>query len=113
MALANVRSVQVDGGATLEVNGDVTFSSLAVDASKGCGTIKGGSFPANGTVQLENYPAGGEALSMPFNLSATTSPENISQWNVEVGGDARSRWHVRYADGKLTVYPPGTHINIR
>ena len=114
VTLSSVRSVQVDGGATLEIKGegDVTFSSLSVDASKGCGTIKGGSFAADGTVSLENYPKDGMARAMPFDLSGTTDAENISHWNVEVDGAARSRWHVKYADGQLTIFPPGMNINI-
>ena len=115
VTLSSVRSVQVDGGATLEVNGegDVTFSSLSVDASKGCGTIKGGGFAADGTVSLENYPNDGMVRSMPFDLSGTTGAENISHWTVEVGGSTRSRWRVRYANNTLTVVPPGLRINLR
>ena len=109
-----MRSLQVDGGATLEVNGDVTFTSLVVDASKGCGTVKGGSFPSDGTVQVENWTEGSTAKTMPFDLSETTDPENISRWGVAVGdGAVRSRWHVKYANGRLTVFPPGMTVSFR
>ena len=113
VTLSSVRSVQVDGGATLEVNGDVTFTSLVVDASKGCGTVKGGSFPSDGTVQVENWTEGDKAKTMPFDLSGTTDPENISRWGVAVGGAVRSRWHVKYANGRLTVLPPGMTVSFR
>ena len=113
IALSSVHSVQVDGGATLEVNGDVTFTSLVVDASKGCGTVKGGSFPSDGTVQVENWTEGDKAKTMPFDLSGTTDPENISRWGVAVGGAVRSRWHVKYANGRLTVLPPGMTVSFR
>ena len=113
IALSSVHSVQVDGGATLEVNGDVTFTSLVVDASKGCGTVKGGSFPSDGTVQVENWTEGDKAKTMPFDLSETTDPENISRWGVAVGGAVRSRWHVKYANGRLTVFPPGMTVSFR
>ena len=113
VTLSSVRSVQVDGGATLEVNGDVTFTSLVVDASKGCGTVKGGSFPSDGTVQVENWTEGDKAKTMPFDLSETTSPENISRWGVAIGGAVRSRWHVKYANGQLTILPPGMTVSFR
>ena len=115
VALANVRSVQVDGGATLEIKGTagVTFDSLTVDVSKGVGTINGGGFGASGMVQLENCPAGAGAHVFDCDLSGATGATNIADWSVKVNGVERSRWRVKYADGKLTILPPGTHINIR
>ena len=111
--LTNVRSVQVDGGAMLELDGvDATFGRLTVDASKGCGTITGGAFAADGTVDIENWQ-GGDARSMGGDLSGAADAANISRWSVTVGGVEKARWHVKYADGKLIVFPPGTHINIR
>lgn len=113
ITLSSVRSVQVDGGATLEVDGDVTFSSLVVDVSKGGGTIKGGTFSADGMVQIENHLAGGGTQSIPFDLSGTTSPENISRWSVKIGGELKRSWRARYASGRLTIYPAGIVIVIQ
>ena len=111
--LTNVRSVQVDGGATLEFAGAATFTNLVVDVSRGVGTIKGGGFGANGTVQVQNCVAGAGAQALECDLSETTGPENIAGWGVTVDGVERSRWHVRYADGRLTVFPPGMRMYFR
>lgn len=113
ITLSSVRSVQVDGGATLEVDGDVAFSSLVVDVAKGCGTIKGGTFPADGMIQLENHSAGGVTLSMPFDLYGTTSPENIARWSVRIGSEVKRSLRARYAAGRLTIYPVGIRIVVR
>jgi len=115
VTLSSVRSVQVDGGATLEVNGegDVSFTSLAVDMAKGCGTIKGGRFAAEGTVRLESYPSGSSSRTIPFDLSETTGAENISRWGIEVGNEPRSRLRVRYANNALTIYPVGMRVIFR
>ena len=112
--LTNVRSVQVDHGATLELEGtNPTFTDVTVDASKGGGVIRGATFGATGTLRLANYVNDGTAKTMLFDLSDTTSPENISRWGVAVGGEVRSRWHVKYANGQLTVLPPGMTMSFR
>lgn len=114
VTLTDVRSVQVDGGATLEIEGTsgVTFDNLTVDASKGCGTITGGAFAADGTVEIENWQ-GHDAKSMGGDLTGAADAANISRWSVKVGGVERSRWHVKYSDGKLTVFPPGLRVSFR
>ena len=112
VAFTNVRSVQVDGGATLEVKGDVTYDSLAVDAAKGCGTIKGGAFAADGTVDIANWE-GNDARTLGCGFAGAAGAANISGWSVKVGGVERSRWHVKYSDGKLTVFPPGMRMIFR
>ena len=85
---------------------------MTVDASKGVGEIKGGAFAANGTVEIENWQ-GSDAKSLGGDLTGAADAANISGWGVKVGGVERSRWHVKYSGGKLTIFPPGLRVSLR
>ncbi len=112
--LTNVRSVQVDHGATLEMEGtNPTFTDVTVDASKGGGVIRGATFGATGTLRLVNYVNDGTAKALPFDLSGTTGAEGLKDWTLVMNGTAAPRWHARYANGALTVMPPGLRLHLR
>ena len=112
--LTNVRSVQVDHGATLELEGtDATFTDVTVDASKGGGVIRGATFGATGTLRLVNYVNDGTAKALPFDLSGATGAEGLKDWTLMMNGTAAPRWHARYANGALTVMPPGLRLHLR
>ena len=105
--------MQVDGGATLEVNGDVTFSSISVDASRGCGTIKGGGFAENGTVHLENFVSTPTPVQrFPLALDGVSGAGNVSSWGVSIGGVAKPTWHVKCSGDELLICKPGCSIVI-
>ena len=110
--LANVRTVQVDAGATLEIeNAQSEISKLCVDAQLGAGTIRGAAFAANGSIRIKGYSR--EKLSIPFDLSGSTDVENLADWSVTVDGKTSAGYRVCYAAGKLSVYPPGALLIVR
>ena len=112
--LTNVRSVQVDQGATLELEGaGATFTDVTVDASRGGGVIRGATFGATGTLRLVNYVNDGTAKTLPFDLSGATGAEGLKDWTLLMNGTAAPRWHARYANGSLMIFPPGLCVNFR
>ena len=110
--LANVQTVQVDSGATLEiVNAQSSISNLCVDVQAGAGTIKGAAFAANGRIRIKNYSS--DSLKIPFDLSGSTDAENLADWKVAVDGKKSNCYRVGYANGMLSILPPGAMIIVR
>lgn len=111
-ALSHVRSVRVDQGASLVLEGAaLAVSHLRVNADRGVGTIKGAAFASSGTVELEGYVS--EAKTLPCDWSATTGAANIAGWSVKVGDRAQTRCRVKYVNGALIILPPGLTLSFR
>ena len=91
LAPAGPIEVQVDAEAALDLTayteGVQTIDGLAIDASLGGGTIRGGTLAATGRIDLTNYDLfSKEPLSV--DLDGTTGLENLSNWQVFVAGTA-------------------------
>lgn len=112
--LSNVRALQVDSGATLELDGvEATFDEIVVDMTKGGGAIKGAALAEGGMVRLENLSSQDMPQRIALDLSGVSGTDNISSWGVALGDTEKSVMRVRYANGALTVYRPGMKICIR
>ena len=111
LALANVESVSVAAGARLVAWGGVApIKGLTVDAN-GAGAIDGFGFAANGTLDIENMPAGGATL--PGTYVNCTGLENVAGWSISVGGNPTARYKTTVSGGVLRVTPIGTMISFR
>ena len=77
--------LRCDGGAVLDASGgSVTAAGLAIDATKGVGTISGVAFASAGTVAITNFTD--DVMTFPCGLSACTGLGNISNWKVFADG---------------------------
>lgn len=110
--LSHVRSVRVDAGARLVLDGPaLVVSRLRIDADAGVGTIQGVTFAETGTVELEGYVS--EAKALPCDWSATDGAANVATWSVKVGARAQTRYRVKYVDGAVVILPPGLTVSFR
>ena len=115
--LAEPLSVQVDGGATLDLRAFTDgqpINRIAIDLSAGGGTIYGGMAAANGTLALTNVVASGYGLSgaLPLTLDGLGETVNLKAWTVVIDG-APSKYKVVCSNGQLVLVPPGVCIIIR
>ena len=116
-ALAEPLSVQVDGGATLDLRAFTDgqpINRIAIDLSSGGGTIYGGTAAEGGTLALTNVAASGFDLSgaLPLTVDGFGETTNLKTWAVVVDG-APSKYKVTCSGGQLALVPPGVCIIIR
>ena len=112
--LNNAKAVSVDAGATLAAEGDVTIPGLAVDLSAGCGTISNFTFAADGTVYLENIPAGFQSASLDWTLQDCDGVANLASWKVAVDDVRTDRWRMQVSPaGDISVCRVGFRMIIR
>ena len=104
-------TVTVTAGAVLRAEGDVTIHALEGGAG-GIGTIDGFAFAADGTFNLAGVERLTDAVSVPVDFVNVTGAENITGWNLTVGGN-HANGRVSYADGQIKVTPIGTMFIIR
>ena len=115
--LADPLSVQVDGGATLDLRAfsdGQPINRIAIDLSAGGGTIYGGTAAASGTLALTNVAASGFNLSdaLPLTVDGLGEPANLRSWTVVIDG-ASSKYKVVCSNGQLVLVPPGMTIIFR
>jgi hypothetical protein len=114
--LANVRSVSVDYGATLEYDGEndrPEIARLKIDATKGCGTITGFVFATDMTVDVTDIPADAKSLELPANLSGVANFDDVATWTFLKDGAATTRYHFELSKTGLTINSNGFIIKIR
>jgi autotransporter-associated beta strand protein len=116
--LGNVGTVSVSGGATLELepgSRPVALNSLKIDAGAVAGSISGFSFAQSGTLYVTNFDSRDHEVELPVDLSLAESAGNVAQWTLYVNGVDVSGggWHIRSANGRLTLSRPGLFIIIR
>ena len=99
--LDNVSTIEVDGDATLVLQGDVTLSRLTVDLA-GAGTISGGVLAANGTLNLVGAMSG-NSMPLPLAFENVTDLENITSWAVTVEGVPDERIKLVLANGGVEL----------
>ena len=104
-------TVTVAPGAVLRAEGDVTISAIEGGAG-GIGTIDCFTLAQNGTFNLTGVNKLTDAVSVPVGFVNVTGAENLSRWNLTVGG-AHANGHLSYANGRITVTPLGTSIVVR
>ena len=102
-------AVSVDSGATLEADGLVELRSLKVDVA-GAGTVKGFSFGTNGVVDITRSSG---VTDLPIAIENCAGTEHLSNWSVSVGGVPRSRKHLVFKNGVLTLIQAGATITFR
>lgn len=108
--LNNVSDVTVLGGATMEAEGDVTLSTLTVDATD-AGTVEGFTFPETGTLKVINLP--GESGVLPITVTSDTA-SNLEKWTLNVNGSANTKLRVKVdSSGHLSLFPVGTLLIFR
>ena len=117
LAPAGPIEVQVDAEAALDLTayteGVQTIDGLAIDASLGGGTIRGGTLAATGRIDLTNYDLfSNEPLSV--DLDGTTGLENLSNWQVFVAGTAYFACRPSYdaTTKKLQLNSPYAHHHV-
>ena len=103
--------VSVASGAVLRAEGDVTICALEGGAG-GIGTIDGFSFAERGTFNLTGVERLTDAVSVPVDFVNATGAENISNWQVAVGGD-HANGRLSYGNGQIRVTPIGTMFIVR
>lgn len=104
-------TVTVALGAVLRAEGDVTISALEGGAG-GIGTIEGFTLAPNGTFNLAGVERLTDAVSVAVDFVNVTGAENITGWNLTVGGK-HANGRVSYANGHIKVTPIGTRIIVR
>ena len=104
-------TVTVTAGAVLRAEGDVTIHALEGGAG-GIGTIDGFAFAADGTFNLAGVERLTDAVSVAVDFVNVTGAENITGWNLTVGGK-HANGRVSYANGHIKVTPIGTLFTIR
>lgn len=112
--LKSVSSVCVSAGATLKAVGEVTLPNVIKIAAKdgvlvAGGTIDGFTVPSSGTIVLGARGAGDGLLT----FANVTGAENLSKWQISVGGVVRAGYSVKYENGKLSIAKPGLMIIVQ
>lgn len=113
-----VTSVSVASGATLKADVHdgvpVVIRGLTVDPA-GAGTIDGFSFAANGTIDVTSYKDIESGRPVTLTFKNATGVENISNWNLTVGGrpDARCSMSFDPATGTFRFFKPGMVILLK
>ena len=105
--LNNVKSVSVAAGAELVCEGNITISSLELDATLGGGTIKGCNFAESGTLELANLPARRDFAGAGIDIADCRGADNIRNWTLKVDGKANSLYKLNVAGGKRIVVTKG------
>ena len=111
-------NVQVDAGATLDLNGAAdeysVISKLAVDWTAGAGMISKFLPAANGALYLTNVAAGQHisGQEVPITFGTVTGAGNVSSWSVYVNGVLKAGLKVICRDGKMCLVRSGLGIMI-
>ena len=103
---AKALSVQVDGGATLDLTAFTVstqkIDAVTIDLAAGGGTVLGGSIVAGGALMLTNALAASQNAVLPLLFQNTSNADNFRSWSVIIDGHATSR-RIRFRDGRLSL----------
>ena len=100
--------VQVDPGATLKANGDVTISRLAVDATTGSGTIDGFAFAALGEIDVVGVASSTSVYEFTVDVVGCTGFDSVADWSLKVNGERnRGRSLAYLGNGRFRMVPSG------
>ena len=103
---AKALSVQVDGGATLDLTAFTVstqkIDAITIDLAAGGGTVLGGSIVAGGALMLTNALAASQNAVLPLLFQNTSNADNFRSWSVIIDGHATSR-RIRFWDGRLSL----------
>lgn len=104
--------VTVDPGATLDLTraNATVISHLVVDCDvEGCGTILGGTYAAEGTLEINIAESSlGRNAELPLVIADAAGPVSFTNWKVVINGVEKRGYKVsRLASGRLEVIPPG------
>ena len=103
---AKALSVQVDGGATLDLTAFTVstqkIDAITIDLAAGGGTVLGGSIVAGGALMLTNALAASQNAVLPLLFQNTSNADNFRSWSVIIDGHATSR-RIRFRDGRLSL----------
>lgn len=113
--LNNVKSVSVDGGATLECDGVVTIRNLSFDCVAGGGTFINCSFAQTpGIIDIANATPSGDAIETGWMFVGCSGVENLSGWTVSEEGIATSRRRIKVESGnRVKIVPCGFRVIFR
>jgi hypothetical protein len=117
-AFASTVPVTVGPGATLDLT-DASLTQLSDirlnGDAEGFGTIRGGTFAAEGTLRVTfACEVPGAPCELPLKIVGATGTSELRNWTLIVNGRIIANRHlVVGADGMLTVQPVGFVIGIR
>ena len=111
---ANVSAVSVASNATLKAVGRVALGRIAVDVSgAGNGTLDGFSLDESGFIFATGAGSLAGSLLVPVAFVNCTGLENVSKWQVCVGGVPTARWRAKATQSGLKFFSTGTQMLIR
>lgn len=109
--LESVASVSVATGATFRAEGNVTLSSIRLDAAGG-GTFDGFTFAENGTLDVTGVSARGPTVTIPVTFAHPKDLAKVSGWTLTVnGGPNRYKRH-RVTETGVTLVGNGLTISL-
>ena len=103
--------VEVDPDATLDLTraNATVISHLVVDGdAEGYGTIRGGTYAAEGTLEINIAESSlGRNAELPLVIADAAGPVSFTNWKVVINGVEKRGYKVsRLASGRLEVIPP-------
>lgn len=111
--LTDVASYAVAPGATLKIRGNAAIGGLTVDPS-GAGTIDGGTFAANGSIDVTGMAKDVKAMTVKFNLVSTSGFGNVANWTLKENGVPTTKLSATVnEDGTVTVCRAGLLLLFR
>lgn len=106
----NGTAVAVAPGATFLSADSITYNALTLDV-QGLGTISGGVFATEGTLNLTGFT--GDSVSIPVDFTYVHDSENLTKWSLMRDGAPMRRGRIVVRDGAINVLVPGTTIYFR
>ena len=111
--LTDVASYAVAPGATLKIRGNAAIGGLTVDPS-GAGTIDGGTFAANGSIDVTGMAKDVKAMTVKFNLVDTSGFGNVANWTLKENGVPTAKLSASVnEDGTITIRRAGLLLLVR
>ena len=112
--LAGFSSVSVASNATLRAIGYVELGRLEVDASGvENGTLEGFTLAKSGILSVVGVAALSGDTSIPLSFSGCNGLENVSRWQVVVGGVPTNGYRAKASHDAVSVYRVGTMVYIK
>ncbi len=112
--LANVSSVTVASGATLEARGAVMLNTLSVDATAaGNGTVRGFSFAPVGVLDVTGISSFSGRLDVPFTFENCNGLENVAKWTLKLDGAPTAKYRAFVSPTGVSIVSRGVIIVFR
>jgi len=111
--LTDVASYAVAPGATLKIRGNAAIGGLTVDPS-GAGTIDGGTFAANGSIDVTGMAKDVKEMTVKFNLVNTSGFGNVANWTIMKDSVPTTKLSASVnEDGTITIRRAGLLLLVR